>query len=161
MYRVIFIVQVLEVNINKFKIDIKIIKINKVFGFDGIFFCSLVIVGIFVLEGIVIVFKSSMIQFSFFNIWKIVKVNVIFKKENLVDVLNYRLILFLSIFSKLFESQICNIIDIYLNSCGIKSCKQWGFSKGLLIEGMFILMIEGWKIVIDNGLIVGVVFIDF
>lgn len=85
MYRVIFIVQVLEVNINKFKIDIKIIKINKVFGFDGIFFCSLVIVGIFVLEGIVIVFKSSMIQFSFFNIWKIVKVNVIFKKGNLID----------------------------------------------------------------------------
>lgn len=57
MYRVIFIVQVLEVNINKFKIDIKVIKINKVFGFDGIFFRSLVIVGIFVLEGIVIVFK--------------------------------------------------------------------------------------------------------
>lgn len=102
-----------------------------------------------------------MIQFSFFNTWKIVKVNVIFKKGNLIDVLNYRLILFLSIFSKLFESQICNIIDIYLNSCGIKSCKQWGFSKGLSIEVMFILMIEGWKIVIDNGLIVGVVFIDF
>ena len=67
----------------------------------------------------------------------------------------------LSIPSKLLESQICNIIDTHLNSCGIKSCKQWGFSKGLSTEGMLTSMTEGWKTAIDNGLTVGAVFIDF
>ena len=67
----------------------------------------------------------------------------------------------LSIPSKLLESHICSIIDTHLNSCGTKSCKQWGFSKGLSTEGMLISMTERWKTAIDNGLTVGAVFIDF
>ena len=102
-----------------------------------------------------------MTQSSFPNTWKIAKVNAIFKKGNPADVSNYRPISLLSIPSKLLESQICNIIDTHLNSCGIKSCKQWGFSKGLSTEGMLTSMTEGWKTAIDNGLTAGAVFIDF
>ena len=161
MYRVTPTVQVLEVNINKLKTDIKTIKINKASGPDGISSRSLAIAGTSALEGIVTVFKSSMAQSSFPNTWKIAKVNAIFKKGNPADVSNYRPISLLSIPSKLLESQICNIIDTHLNSCGIKSCKQWGFSKGLSTEGMLTSMTEGWKTAIDNGLTVGAVFIDF
>jgi len=161
MYRVTPTVQVLEVNINKFKTDIKTIKINKASGPDGISSRSLAIAGTSALEGITTVFKSSMTQSSFPNTWKIAKVNTIFKKGNPADVSNYRPISLLSIPSKLLESQIYNIIDTHLNSFGIKSGKQWEFSKGLSTEGMLTAMTEGWKTAIDNGLTVGAVFIDF
>lgn len=88
MYRVTPTVQVLEVNINKLKTDIKTIKINKASGPDGISSRSLAIAGTSTLQGIVTVFKSSMTQSSFPNTWKIAKVNAIFKKGNPADVSN-------------------------------------------------------------------------
>jgi len=163
MYRVTPTVQVLEVNISKLNTDIKTIKINKASGPDGISSRSLAIAGTSTLEGITTVFKSSMTQSSFPNTWKIANVNAIFKKGNPADayVSNYRPISLLSIPNKLLESQICNIIDTHLNSCGLKSGKQSGFSTGLSTEGMLTAMTEGWKTAIDNGLTVGAVFIDF
>ena len=89
MYRVTLTVQVLEVNINKLKTEIKTIKINKASGPDGISSRSLAIAGTSALEGIVTVFKSSMTQSSFPNTWKIAKVNAIFKKGSPADVSNY------------------------------------------------------------------------
>ena len=83
------------------------------------------------------------------------------KKGSQADVSNYRPISLLSIPSKLLESQICSLIDNYLNSRGTKSRKQWGFTKGLSTEGMLISMTEKWKMAIDNGRTVGAVFIDF
>ena len=161
MYRVTPTVQDLEVNINKLIADIKTINVNKASGPDGISSRGLAIAGSSSLEGIVTVFKSSMTQGRFPNTWKTAKVNAIFKKGSPADVSNYRPISLLSIPSKLLESQICSIIDTHLNSCGTKSCKQWGFSKGLSTEGMLISMTERWKTAIDNGLTVGAVFIDF
>ena len=161
IYRVTPTVQDLEVNINKLIADIKTININKASGPDGISSRGLAIAGSSALEGIVTVFKNSMTRSSFPNTWKIAKVNAIFKKGDPADVSNYRPISLLSIPSKLLESQICSIIDAHLNSCGTKSCKQWGFSKGLSTEGMLTSMTERWKTAIDNGLTVGAVFIDF
>ena len=150
MYRVTPTVQDLEVNINKLIADIKTININKASGPDGISSRGLAIAGSSALEGIVTVFKNSMTQSSFPNTWKTAKVNAIFKKGSPADVSNYRPISLLSIPSKLLESQICSIIDTHLNSCGTKSCKQWGFSKGLSTEGMLISMTERWKTAIGH-----------
>ena len=161
IYRVTPTVQDLEVNINKLIADIKTININKASGPDGISSRGLAIAGSSALEGIVTVCKNSMTRSSFPNTWKIAKVNAIFKKGDPADVSNYRPISLLSIPSKLLECQICSIIDAHLNSCGTKSCKQWGFSKGLSTEGMLTSMTERWKTAIDNGLTVGAVFIDF
>lgn len=59
MYRVTPTAQVLEVNINKLKTDIKTIKINKASGPDGISPRSLAIAGTSALEGIVTVLRAA------------------------------------------------------------------------------------------------------
>ena len=75
MYRVTPTVQDLEVNINKLIADIKTININKASGPDGISSRCLAIAGSSSFEGIVTVFKNSMTQCRFPNIWKTAKVN--------------------------------------------------------------------------------------
>lgn len=66
-----------------------------------------------------------------------------------------------SIPGKLFESQICSIIDSHLQDCGLLSEHQWGFRKGLSSEDLLLTMTEKWKLAVDKGLIVGAIFIDF
>ena len=154
-------IQDLEVNINKLKSDLKNLKPNKASGPDGILPRSLAVAGSSTSDGLLMVFYYSMALSSFPDPWKLAKVHAIHKKGSQADVFNYRPISLLSIPSKLLESQICSLIDNYLNSCGTKSCKQWGFTKGLSTEGMLISMTEKWKMAIDNGRTVGAVFIDF
>ena len=106
-------------------------------------------------------FYYSTASSSFPDPWKLANAHAIHKKGSQADVSNYRPISLLSIPRKLLQSQICSLIDNHLNSCGTKSCKQWGFKKGLSTEGMLISMTEKWKMAIDHGRTVGAVFIDF
>ena len=161
VYRITPTIQDLEVTINKLKSDLKNLKPNKASGPDGISPRSLAVAGSSASDGLLMVFYYSMASSSFPDPWKLAKVHAIHKKGSQADVSNYRPISLLSIPSKLLESQICSLIDNYLNSCGTKSCKQWGLTKGLSTEGMPISMTEKWKMAIDNGRTVGVVFIDF
>ena len=161
VYRITPTMQDLEVKINKLKSDLKNLKPNKASGPDGISPRSLAVAGSSASDGLLMVFYYSMASSSFPDPWKLAKVHAIHKKGSQADVSNYRPISLLSIPIKLFESQICSLIDNYLNSCGTKSCKQWGFTKGLSTEGVLILMTEKWKMAIDNGWTVGAVFIDF
>ena len=38
---------------------------------------------------------------------------------------------------------------------------QWGYKKGLSTESFLIYLSESWKLNIDNGRFVGVIFVDF
>ena len=67
----------------------------------------------------------------------------------------------LSIPGKLLESQACKIIDDHLDAHELLSDKQWGFRKGRSTEGLLMRLTENWKREIDDGKMVGVVFIDF
>lgn len=81
MYRVTPTVQVLEVNINKLKIDIKAIKINKASGPDGISPRSLAIAETSALEGIVTVFKRAWLSPASLTRGRLQKLMQSLKKE--------------------------------------------------------------------------------
>ena len=67
----------------------------------------------------------------------------------------------MSIPSKLLEHQVCFIIDEFLNESSLKSPSQWGFTRGLSAEGMFLTMTDRWKMDLDKGKTVGAIFVDF
>ena len=48
-----------------------------------------------------------------------------------------------------------------MESNGSRATSQWGFRKGRSTEGLLLHMTETWKQALDEGLIVGVLLIDF
>ena len=48
-----------------------------------------------------------------------------------------------------------------MESNGALTTSQWGFRKGRSTEGLLLHMTETWKQALDEGLIVGVLLIDF
>ena len=73
VYRITPTIQVLEVNINKLKSDLKSLKPNKASGPDGISSRSLAVAGSSVLDGMLTVFYHSMALSSFPDPWKLAK----------------------------------------------------------------------------------------
>ena len=55
----------------------------------------------------------------------------------------------------------CNSIDDHLQSHNLLSRNQWVFRKNRSTEGLFLHMTETWKSALDQGLVVGVLFVDF
>ena len=91
--------------------------------------------------------------------WKIGKVKVLWKSGNKEDCSNYRPITLLSIPSKITESVICDNIDSHLKTVLQKN--QWGYRKGVSTESLLLYLSETWKINVDCGKVIGVIFIDF
>ena len=67
----------------------------------------------------------------------------------------------LSIRSKILEATVCRNMDSFTNECGLCNENQRGFIKGKSTEGLLTYLTEKWKTALDNGNVVGVVFIDF
>ena len=63
--------------------------------------------------------------------------------------------------SIVLESQICNTTDSYSDDNKTVTDKQWGFTKGRSMEVIFSKLTEKWKQSVDNGIVFGVVFINF
>ena len=59
------------------------------------------------------------------------------------------------------EDVISNTLDKHIDSQGLLSHKQWGFRKNYSTEGLLLYLTETWKEALDQGLKVGVLFIDF
>ena len=74
---------------------------------------------------------------------------------------NFRPISLLSIPSKVFEGILCKDIDHHVISQGISSKHQWAFKPGRSTELLMLLLTERWKQEIENGKVVGVLFLDF
>ena len=73
---------------------------------------------------------------------------------------NYRPLTLLSIPSKKKkESVICESFDSHLR-CVLQR-NQWGYRKGLSSESLSLYLTEMWKLSIDNGKVIGAIFIDF
>ena len=89
------------------------------------------------------------------------KIKSAYKKGEHVQLENYRPLSMLSIPGKILEAQICDPLEEHLTKQGLLSDQQWGFRKGRSTEGLLLKQTEEWKTAIDNGLTVGVVFIDF
>ena len=85
---------------------------------------------------------------------------LLFKNGDSTDKSNYRPLQTLSIPSKILEATVCRNIDNFINECGLCNENQWGFITGKSTERLLTYLTEKWKIALDNGNLVGVVFID-
>ena len=63
--------------------------------------------------------------------------------------------------SKILKATVCRNIDNFINENGLSNKNHWGLIKGRWTEGLLTHLKEKWKIALDNGNVVGVVFIDF
>ena len=74
---------------------------------------------------------------------------------------NYRPISILSQVNKFIEGQVCKEMDIHLEERKILNDNQWGFRKGKSTEGLLLSLTEKRKQELDEGKVVGVLFLDF
>lgn len=91
--------------------------------------------------------------------WKIGKVKVLYKGGNSADCGNYRPLTMLSIPSNVAESVLCDTIDPHLNE--VLHDNQWGCRKGISSESLLLYLTETWNHHIDQGKVIGFIFIDF
>ena len=141
--------------------DLSKLKAKKASGPDGISSRSLILANTSIAHGLLTIYQKCFDLCQFPITWKTAKVTPIFKKGSRQDVANYRPISLLSIPAKLLESQVCNIIDEHLHGNTLLNKNQWGFTKGLSTESMLVAMTEKWRYAMDNGSVVGAIFIDF
>ena len=85
----------------------------------------------------------------------------IFKTDKKMETGNYRPISIHSPVSKFLEGQICKIIDAHLEDNEILNENQWGFRKSKSTDGFLLSLTENWKQALDEGKVIGVLFIDF
>ena len=103
--------------------------------------------------------KMSYEQSKYPSQWKIGKVKVLYKGGDCADCGNYRPLTMLSIPSKVVESVLCGTIDPHLNE--VLHDNQWGYRRGLSSESLLLYLTETWNHHIDQGKVIGAIFIDF
>ena len=106
-------------------------------------------------------YKNSLTSASLPDNWILSHVTPVFKKGKPCDVNNYRPISLLSIPGKILEVVVCNFVNNHLQSHDLLSHNRWGFRKNRATEGLLLHMTETWKSALDQGLVVGVLFVDF
>ena len=106
------------------------IKENKSHGWDEISSKMIIICGESIVEPLFIIFNNCMAKGIFPKSWKKANVVPIHKKNKKNNILNYRPISLLPIFSKVFEKLIFNNLYSYLRSNSLITSKQSGFIQG-------------------------------
>lgn len=92
---------------------------------------------------------------------KIAKVFPIFKSGSKSDPSNYRPISILPTISKIFEKHVNKHLMGYLNKYKLIHECQSGFRQKHSCQTALVKLIDQWMACIDNGDIVGTLFIDF
>ena len=134
---------------------------NKAMGLDHISPRDFKLCESSVVQGLFEICMKSRADCQFPISWKKSQVTAVFKKGNRLDVNNYRPISLLSVPSKILERVVCRSFDNHLTTHNLLSDRQWGFRKGHSTESLLLHLTEVWKEALDNGLKVGVLFIDF
>ena len=94
------------------------------------------------------------------DILKTAKVTPLHKKESKVDVLNYRPILLLSVFIKIYEKLIYTRIYSYLTKNNMIYSKQFGFRSNYSTNHALVSMTEHIRALLDAGDYVCGIFVD-
>lgn len=151
------------VNLNKTDLLRRIKSINpkKASGPDSIAPRDLHHIGEASAEGLLTVFRHSLLNSTFPSQWKVSKMLTIHKKGKKTDRGNYRPLQMLSLPSKLLEGLVCEGLDSFTTDIGQLNDNQWGFRQGRSTEELLIYLTETWKAALDNRKVVGVVYIDF
>ena len=105
--------------------------------------------------------NKSIFTGKFPSVWKKAKVKPLFKTVNKEDVNNYRPISILPTLSKLIEKWVERLFSQYLNDIYLLHKSQSGFRTKHSTESALIRMIDSWLKAINEGNMVGCVFVDF
>lgn len=111
--------------------------------------------------GLYSVIKQSISQGCFPDSWKIGKVTCIYKKGSHSKPENYRPITLLSVASKVLEKIILTSLQTHITNHNLISEHQWGFRSGRSTESILLHMTEKWNKALDEGKVIGVLFVDF
>ena len=107
------------------------------------------------------IINKSLTSGKFPNKLKIAKVFPIFKNGSKSDPSNYRPISILTTISKIFEKHVNKHLMGYLNKYNLIHECQSGFRQKHSCQTALVKLIDQWMTCIDNGDIVGTLFIDF
>ena len=141
--------------------DILTINLRKATGPDCVSPRDLKLCGESIIRGLQPLFKLCLVHSRVPSLWKTSRMHTVYKKGDSTDKSNYRPLQMLSIPSKILKATVCRNIDNFINENGLSNENQWGLIKGRSTEGLLTHLKEKWKIALDNGNVVGVVFIDF
>jgi hypothetical protein len=93
--------------------------------------------------------------------WILAKVSPIFKDGVKTECGNYRPISVISIIAKLFEKLECNQLKTYMMNYNIITKNQSCFREHHFTETALLDLTNDWLHNMDNGLLNGVLFLDF
>ena len=134
---------------------------SKATGLDGIGPRLLKIIQNIISPSIAALINKSLTSGIFPNQLKITKVFPVFKNGSKSDLSNYRPISILPTISKIFEKHVNKHLMGYLNKYNLIHECQSGFRQKHSCQTALVKLIDQWMACIDNGDIVGTLFIDF
>ena len=151
----------IDVDEEYLKKQLRKIKPEKASGPDNVKARDISMIGNSLLDGLQGLFGRVIINKKLPLDWKCAKLKASFKKGDSKKSENYRPLSMLSVVSKMFEGQVCRPIDSHAAEHKLYHDKQWGYAEGRSTETLLLLLTEKWKQHLDQGKIVGSLFIDF
>ena len=151
----------LQSNEDKFQKQLKDIKPEKAMGYDQVGSKEFKIADESIKPGLWNIIIKSLSDNKYPDSYKLAIMKTLNKKGEKSDTENCRPLSPLSMPSKLFEGQVCHLLDKHLEEAGIGHQNHWGFRKGRSTEELLLYLTETWKQALDDNYYVGVLFIDF
>ncbi|MCG8113294.1 MAG: reverse transcriptase family protein, partial [Candidatus Thiodiazotropha taylori] len=134
---------------------------NKATGLDGLGPRIIKMLAPTILPSITMLINKSINSGVFPSQLKLAKVLPIFKGGSKSDPSNYRPISILPTVSKIFEKHVNFHLMRYLNKYEVLHESQSGFRQKHSCQTALIKLVDHWMTCIDNGDIVGTLFVDF
>ena len=128
---------------------------------DNISSKDLHLVGDSTSKGLNIVIRNSIRKAQYPAQLQVSKVRAVLKKGDKIERGNCKPISLLSIPSKIHESLICEKLNSHFKNSNIINHHQWEFTKGKSTELLMLHLTEKWKVALEEGKYIGVLFIDF
>jgi len=136
------------------------LDINKSTGLDGIGPNILKQCGDLITPCIASIINNSIWSGMFPDMLKAARVIPIYKSGDKDDPGNYRPISILPTISKIYERHIANQIQNYFSNTNILHSTQSGFRKNHSCNTALVKLIDTWLKYIDEGRVIGTVFLD-
>ena len=149
----------IHISEDKFNDKFRKLKPGKAHDADEITSREMKIVGEELGNSIANITRSNITRGKYPSQWKIGKVKTIYKSGKKEIYGHYRPLTVLSIPSKVSEVVICESLGKHLAKDS--QSNQWGFKKSLSTESLLLYLTETWKYQIENGKVIGAIFIDF
>ena len=155
-----FVFDLPKVNNESVTNAIKSLNTNASCGLDGISCKIIKLCGNELVPSLVFLINKSFSSGCFPRDWKEAKVFPLHKKGNIEEMNNFRPISVLSIISKIIEKIVNTEMDSFFVNSGLLCKKQFGFRKNHSTETALVYMVNDWYASMNNGKMVGVIFVD-